>query len=115
MDREPFTLQQAIAVCDAYKDLKGTPRLTEKGDFEVIEDILVTPYGNIHKQIFFVLYKEMNCPFKAIEFYNRLEYDIVIIFREIVPIGDGYISYINLCSYLEEIGGFINSDFLKEA
>lgn len=114
MSHDPFTLQEAIAVCDAHKDLKGTVRVNEKTDFEVIEDIVVTPYNHICKQIFFTLYREMNCPFMAIKFYKGPEYDVVVILRELVPVGKGEMNYMDIQNYLEEIDSPVRINFLKE-
>jgi hypothetical protein len=113
MSHEPFDLQQALALCDTYKDLKGTLRLGIRGDFEVIEEIAIAPYGEINRQIFFVLYQELHCPLRAIEFYNKPEYTVVVILREVIPVGDGYLTYLDVWNYLEETGSSINVGLME--
>jgi hypothetical protein len=108
MVHEPLTLAEARAICDEYKSLQGGVRLAGKGDLEVIEEVVIAPYGKLNKLLFFALYKEIRDPLKALEFYKHPEYDVILILRELVALGNGYFSHMDIRSYLEETGSYIN-------
>ncbi len=101
---EPITLNQATALCNRYQHLKGNVVISNKGDFEVIDSIAIAPYNKLDKLLFFKLYKEMKDATKAMGFYNQDQYDVVLILRELVPIGDFYYKILDLNEYLESSG-----------
>ena len=107
---EPITLSQAISVCNQYQHLKGNVVISDKGDFEVIDTIAIAPHDELNKTHFFKLYKEMKDAEKAIGFYKKTEYDVVLIQRELVPIGDFYYKMVDINEYLVSSGTGVSID-----
>ena len=105
---EPLTLKQAITLCNKYQHLKGNVVISDKGDFEVIDCIAIAPHDKLSKTLFFKLYKEMKDTEKAIAFYSDVQYDLVLMLRELVPIGDFYYKMMDLNNYLQNSGKSIN-------
>jgi len=110
---EPITLNKAIALCNKYQHLKGNVVISGKGDFEVIDCITIAPHDKLNKMLFFKLYKEMKDAEKAITFYNDSQYDVILILRELVPIGDFYYKIYDLAEYLETSGTNIGINALQ--
>jgi len=110
---QPLTLRQAIAVCNEYQHLKGNVVISESADFEVVDRVCIAPHDKLNRLLFFKLFKEMKDAEKAINFYNDTDYDVVLILRELVPIGDFYYKILGLREYLEAsgIGSGINKQF----
>jgi hypothetical protein len=101
--QEPLSLSHAITVCNAYQQqLKGNVVIGEKGDFEVIENVVWAPYDKLSQTLFFKLYKEMKDFQKAIAFYDKNEYSVVLILKELVPFGESYYKLQNLQEYIKK-------------
>lgn len=97
----PLTLNQAVTICEKYQHLKGNVVISDKGDFEVIDCVAIAPYDKLGKMLFFKLYKDIKDAEKAIAFYKDRHFDVVLILRELVPVGDFYYKMIELNEYLE--------------
>jgi hypothetical protein len=105
---EPATLNQAVALCNKYQHLKGNVVISNTGDFEVIDCIAIAPYDKLNKMLFFKLYKDIKDAEKAIDFYDDRHFDVVLILRELVPLGDFYYKIMDLSEYMETSGSNIS-------
>jgi len=111
--QEPLTLGHAITVCNAYQHLKGNVIISETGDFEVIENIVYAPYDKLSQTLFFKLFKEMKDATKAIAFYDKEEYSVVLILKELVPFGEAYYKLHHLTEYLKKSDNTIRTNALQ--
>ena len=100
----PFNIKQAIAICNEYQHLKGNVVISDNADFEVVDCVCIVPHDKLERLLFFKLFKEMKDAEKALTFYQGKEYDIALILRELVPIGDFYYKIMGLTEYLKKEG-----------
>jgi hypothetical protein len=111
--QEPLSLSHAITACNAYRHLKGNVIISESGDFEVIENIVCAPYDKLSQTLFLKLFKEMKDATKALAFYNKEDYSVVLILKELVPFGDAYYKLHNLTEYLNKSDNTIRTNALQ--
>ncbi len=102
--KESLSLNEASALCAEHQHLAGSIVLGDNNEFEVIDHVLVAPYGKLNQLLFFKLYKESKDPEKAMNFYDLPQYDVIIILRELVADGDCYLKYMELDTYLNQTG-----------
>ncbi len=95
-----LTFAEAKMLSEQYQHLVGSVVLNEDKEFEVIDHILVCPYNQINRNLFFQLFQELKCPEKALAFYKLPEYEAFVILRELVPLGTPYQKYVNLREFL---------------
>ncbi len=102
---EAFTFDQATTLCKDYQELIGSIVINgENKEFEVIDQIVVAPYGKLLAHIFFKLLVKVKDPVKALAFYDFPQYDVQLIIKELVAYGDCYSTHMDLRTYLKSIG-----------
>jgi hypothetical protein len=106
--RRPFVLEEASALAIEYGHLGGEAHISNTGDFEVIEAVAIVPYDKTYRFLFFKLYHETNDMEKAMAFYELPAFDVFLIFKELIPLGEPKYRYMDIRTYLEEIGTPLN-------
>lgn len=102
MQNTPFTLAQAIDVCEDFEDLIGTsPGIG--GIKNLVEAVIYCPYEDALKQEFIKNYRLSGGNHEqALDGYNGEDYDVIILFKPTSP-SDAVIYY-GIRNYVSEMG-----------
>lgn len=82
MKETPLTLEEARALCMAYRHVVGQPFCGEYKEFGKVEDIVIAPASKLNKWIFIKYLQKFNDAVQALNFYNDSEYDVVVVGRD---------------------------------
>lgn len=103
MEKKPFTLKQALALCQHYQGLIGNSfdkLILGKG---IIECVAVAPYEESKQWQFAQFYREVKDPWKALQFYRGTDFDVVVLATPFLRKRN--VSFKDIRTYLEEESG----------
>lgn len=79
MIKQPFSLQQATALCARFRSLAGKRFFDGNDKGNIIECVSIAPFDEINKWMFVQFYAECRCPNKALAYYQYPFYDILVL------------------------------------
>lgn len=101
MNLRAFTLAAAEEVCDDFEDLKDT-EFTLSSSVFIIDDVVVCPFNDTDKEIFFDYYLQSKNTKEALGTYFGTEYDVMVVTCEAAD--ETVKSYIGIRQFAAEKG-----------
>jgi hypothetical protein len=78
MKNGPFDFAMAEKICDQYQYLVGQPFELSNPVYSKIQAVVVSPYSTLDKWLFVHIYDEEKNPEKALSFYKKSAYDVIV-------------------------------------
>jgi len=79
MEFIPFTLEEALEICEDFEDLKDTEFKVGTSPLLLVEDVVVAPFGGAEKDSFVAVYSDSRNAENALGLYTGSDYDVLLI------------------------------------
>lgn len=102
MDIRPFTLDEAVEICDDFEDLTDTEFYAPDGRLVLVDHVLVCPFGETERQMFVQLIIAATDSGVALQAFPGDAYDVILL---VSPADDEANRYdIDIRTYAREKG-----------